>query len=278
MRHAARATHRSREQAHLRTEDIVPQIARNDPRFLADVEPDVIRRSRLSGTGTIRETGEVFPYVVRFLDPNDIEPLLVLHHEVLDCMPEPLLLYERDYDFYHKCITEAGCIVGAFHNGTMIGHATLLTPDPGEENYGAFLDLDKDDLRHVGHLAGSAVLPYYRGSQIQRLLVEVRGLYAHRTGFHHLCGEVLPGNTVSIVNHLAEGYFLAGFRIDNFGLPCFILHNDMRREPSLVEDEGIRELPLTDMDGYQAMMHEGRWGFEVVKREGAWHIRFGFFG
>ncbi len=80
----------------------MPQIARNDPRFLADVEPDVMRRSRLSGTGTIRETGEVFPYVVRFLDPNDIEPLLVLHHEVLDCMPEPLLLYERDYDFCHS--------------------------------------------------------------------------------------------------------------------------------------------------------------------------------
>ena len=238
----------------------MPQIARDDSRFLADVEPDVIRSSRLSGTGTIRETGEVFPYVVRFLDPNDIEPLLVLHHEVLDGMPEPLLLYERDYDFYHRCITEV-----------------LLTPDPGEENYGVFLDLDEDDLRHVGHLAGSAVLPYYRGSQIQRFLVEVRGLYAYRTGFHHLCGEVLPGNSVSIVNHLAEGYFLAGFRIDKFGLPCFILYNDMRREPSLVEDEGIRELPLTDMDGYQAMMQEGRWGFEVVKREGAWHIRFGFF-
>ena len=255
----------------------VPQIAKDDPRFPPNMELHQLRAATLSGTGTIRETGEAFPYVVRFLGPDDIEPLLVLHHEVLDCMPEPLLLYERDYGFYHRCLTEAGGIVGAFRDGTMIGYATLFTPGPDEENYGVFLDLSEEDLRHVGHLAGSAVHPYYRGSQIQRILVEVRGLYAHRTGFHHLCGEVLPGNTVSIANHLAEGYFLAGFRVDKYGLPCFILHKDMRRDPSPVEEHEIRQLPLLDIEGYQAMMREGRWGFEVVNRESAWHIRFGFF-
>ena len=107
--------------------------------------------------------------------------------------------------------------------------------------------------------------------------MELRGLYAHQTGRPHLCGEVLPGNTVSIANHLAEGYFLAGFRIDKFGLPCFILHKDMRRGPSPAEEKGIEELPLLDMDGYREMMRSGRWGFEVVEHEGAWHIRFGFF-
>ena len=255
----------------------MPHIAEDDPRFPPNLAPDELRRATLSATGTIRETGEEFPYVVRFLDPNDIEQLLVLHHEVLDSMPEPLLLYERDHDFYHRCLTEAGGIVAAFRDEAMIGYATLFTPGPEEENYGVFLDLNDEDLTHVGHLAGSAVHPYYRGSRIQRILVELRGLYTHRTGFHHLCGEVLPGNTVSIVNHLAEGYFLAGFRIDKYGLPCFILHKDMRRQPALAEEEGIEELPLLDFDGYQAMMREGRWGFEVVNQEGEWHIRFGFF-
>jgi len=70
---------------------------------------------------------------------------------------------------------------------------------------------------------------------------------------------------------------LAGFRIDKYGLPCFILHKDMRSEQHLVEGDGIHELPLLDMDGYQEMLCEGRLGFEVVNREGAWHIRFGFF-
>ena len=68
----------------------VPQIAKDDPRFPPNMELHQLRAATLSGTGTIRETGEAFPYVVRFLGPDDIEPLLVLHHEVLDCMPEPL--------------------------------------------------------------------------------------------------------------------------------------------------------------------------------------------
>ena len=255
----------------------MPQSAQDYPRFPPNLAADELARSELAGIGTIRETGKTFPFRVRFLTLDDIEPLLVLHHHVLDSLAEPLLLYERDHDFYHRCITDAGCVVGAFRDHEMVAYATLFTPSEGEENYGVFLDLSPEDLLHVGHLAGSAVHPRYRGSQIQRILVEVRGLYAHSTGFHHLCGEVLPANSVSIENHLAEGYFLAGFRIDRYGLPCFILHKDMRRELSLVEEKGVRDLPLLDMDGYQEMLREGRSGFEVVKQKDAWHIRFGFF-
>ncbi len=255
----------------------VAQTQIGGPPLPEPLDATEMKRSVLSGNGTIRRTGEPFAYSVRFLEPADIGLLLGLHREVLAAMPEPLLLYERDHSFYHQCTTNSGCVVGAFHDKAMIGYAALFTPGPEDENYGTFLGLEEADLRRVGHLAGSAVHPDYRGNRLQRLLVDVRGAYAHKAGWHHLCGEVLPSNVISIVNHLSKGYYLEGFRIDCFGLPCFILHNDMSSSPSLVPGREVVELPLKNMDGYQEMMREGRWGFEVVKPCGVYHIRFGLF-
>ncbi|MDX1578539.1 MAG: hypothetical protein R3266_08640 [Gemmatimonadota bacterium] len=231
---------------------------------------------RLRREGRFRDNGEPFEYVVRLLRPADVQDLLALHEEILDSLPDPLLLYRRDADFFLECVTE-GCVTGAFHGSRLMAYAALWVPGLDRLNYGRDLGLSGEELEAVGHLAGSAVAPPYRGNRIQRELVALRNCYAGRSGHHHMCGEVVPTNIISIINHLSQGFYLTGHRIDEFGDRCFILHADLRREPRRVEGDRTVEAPVRDVDRYMELVDGGRWGYEVRKVDGEYRLRYGRF-
>lgn len=232
---------------------------------------------RARGEGRFRSSGEPFEYVVRFLGPEDVDALTGLHRQILDTLPDPLLLYERDRDFFRRCVTDSGCVAGAFHGSVLMAYAALFCPGPGDVNYGEDLGLTGRELRAVGHLAGSAVAPKYRGNRLQRELVRLRNCFAMRSGHHHMCGEVVPTNVISIANHLAAGFYLKGHRVDRFGLRCFILHADLGREPRRAPGDVAVEAPVEEIERYVELVEGGRWGFEVAKRDDDYFLRYGRF-
>lgn len=231
---------------------------------------------RLEGEGRFRSSGEPFAYESRLLAPADVDALLGLHEEIMDALPDPLLLYRRDAGFFHQCVTE-GCVAGALHGTRLMAYAALFAPGLTRTNYGRDLGLEDDDLLAVGHLAGSAVAPPYRGNRLQRELVALRNCFALQNGHYHMCGEVVPTNVISIINHLSQGFFLTGHRIDDFDDRCFILHADVRESPGLIEGEEVVQSPLSDLDRYMELVDDGYWGFEVVKPDDVWHLRYGRF-
>ncbi len=250
--------------------------AAGDSLGLETLDLAALRGLRLRHEGRFKSSGEPFEYVVRLLTEADVDSLLELHEEILASLPDPLLLYRRDAAFFEECVTD-GCVAGAVHGDRLMAYAALWVPGLENQNYGRDLGLEGDELLAVGHLAGSAVAPPYRGNGFQRELVDLRNRFALQSGHHHMCGEVVPTNVISIINHLAQGFYLTGHRIDDFGDRCFILHADLRREPRLRPGDVEVEAPVQDLDRYVELVDGGRWGFEVVKREGRWHLRFGRF-
>jgi len=231
---------------------------------------------RLPGEGRFKTSGELFEYESRLLTVSDLAALLELHDEIMASLRDPLLLYRRDVDFFEECVRD-GCVAGAIHGARLIAYAALFVPGLDRTNYGRDLGLRGDDLLAVGHLAGSGVAPPYRGNRLQRELVVLRNCYAARSGHHHMCGEVVPTNVISIINHLAGGFYLCGHRIDDFGDRCFILHADLRRPPLRLPGDGTVEASISDLGRYVELVDGGRWGFEVVKREDVWTLRYGRF-
>lgn len=247
-----------------------------DEAGLGTLDLEGLRDVRLLRKGRFRASGEPFDYEVRLLGSSDVGALVALHEEIIASLPDPLLLYRRDAVFFRRCVTE-GCVAGACHGRRLIAYAALFVPGPEPGNYGLDLGLAGDDLLAVGHLAGSAVSVPYRGNRLQRELVALRNRYALRGRHHHMCGEVVPGNVISIINHLAEGFYLTGHRIDQFGDRCYILHADLRREPKRVPGDVAVETGASDLDRYVELVDGGRWGFDVEKREDGYHLRFGRF-
>ncbi len=224
-----------------------------------------IRKSLVYSRGTRRSTGKCFHYTLRFLTPDDLDRLCDLQTEVVAKLPRPLPIYERDRLFFRDCVTERGCVVGAVDAGDLIGYATLFVPGPADINYGVDLGFAADQLARVAHLAGSAIHHAYRGNRLQSRLVAMREMFARRAGFHHLCGEVVPYNAISMANHFAHGYVLKGFRIDQFGLPNFILHKDLHHTPQRLVTAPIHEVPLDDISTYRRMIAKGYWGFRITR-------------
>ena len=238
---------------------------------------DLVRQTVATGSGTVRNSGEPFEYTVRYLTPHDIEQLGMLQHAVLRVLPPPIPIYVRDAVFFHRCITERGCVAGAWHGDRLVGYATLHVPENRDENYGVDLGLPEEELPYTAHLAGSAVHADYRGNHLQARLAELRDTFAREAGFRHLCGEVYPSNFVSIQNHLNVGYFLRGFRIDCHGDPNFMLHKELNHQPRLLDPHDLRESEADDVTRYRVLLQEGRWGFRAVVKDGTGSIVFGHF-
>jgi len=255
-------------------------MARSDTKIdeldLGTLSVDDLREARLFSEGTFRGSGQAFEYEVRLLDAPDIDGLVELHEEIMDSLADPLLLYRRDAAFFLECVGHA-CVAGAFHDGRMIAYAAQFVPGLDHTNYGRDLGLEGGDLLAVGHLAGSGVAPSYRGNRLQRELVRLRNRYALVNGHYHMCGEVVPTNVISIINHLAAGFYLSGHRIDDFGDRCFILHRDLRGRPEQVPGADPVEAPVKDLDRYVELVDSGLWGFEVVRREDGSDLRFARF-
>lgn len=243
---------------------------------LETLDLESLGKVRLPGEGRFKSTGRPFEYESRLLTRSDVGALLELHEEIMASLRDPLLLYRRDAAFFDRCIRD-GCVAGALHGPRLIAYAALFVPGLAGTNYGRDLGLEGDDLLAVGHLAGSGVAPAYRGNRLQRELVALRNCYASRSGHYHMCGEVVPTNVISIINHLARGFFLCGHRIDDFGDRCFILHADLRRGPERVAEDRAVEAPITDLERYVELVDGGRWGFEVVKGEDGYSLRYGHF-
>ena len=252
-------------------------------RDFSNATPDQIRKVAIDGEGTIRDSGERFGYTIRLLGDSDLDELCRLHRVILDCLPDRFLLYERDIDFFAGCVRDQGCVVGAFDGANLVGYATMLFPGPGDENYGSYLELPGNELRHVAHLAGSSIHPRYRGNGLQLRLLHLRTAFAAGAGYYHQCGEVLPGNVISIENHLSCGYYLKGFRVDDFrfsqqGVPHFMLHLDARRQPKRREASGLLDSPIDDIVAYRRRLEEGYWGFRVSHKQRRAYLDFGLFG
>lgn len=242
-----------------------------------DTHLDDLRRTELPGYGVLRESGRRFRYSVRVLDSHHVDEVLGLQEIVLSPLRPPLPLYVRDQEFFLKCIDEIGCVVGALHEGRLIAYATLHAPGVHGENLGTDLGLTGGALNSVAHLAGSAVHPAYRGNRLQSRLVELREEFARQAGFEHLCGEVIPGNSISIRNHLAVGYFLKAFRIDRLGEPNFVLDKELQCGAPMLRPCELAEASTDDIRGFREMMRRGRWGFRTADRALGTVIEFGRF-
>ena len=251
-------------------------------REFSNMTPAQIQKVLIEGAGTIRDTGEPFEYRIRLLGDSDVDEICRLHRLILNSLPDQLLLYERDSDFFEGCVRGQGCVVGALAGEALVGYATMSFPGPGDDNYGTCLDLPRDELPHVAHLAGSSIHPRFRGNGLQLQLLRLRTAFASGAGYYHQCGEVLPGNVISIENHLSCGYFLKGFRIDDFrfdqeGVPHFILHQDTRRQPRRKESVNPLDSSIDDIAIYHRRLDEGLWGFRVFYKARGPRLAFGLF-
>jgi hypothetical protein len=200
---------------------------------------------------------------------------------MLRTLANPLLLYERSESFFAECMGDRGCVIGAFAEDGLIGYAAGRVPGAGQENYGRDVALRLEQLDHVAHLS-AGIHERFQGNRLHTDLVELRSALLHSEGYVHQCGEIVPSNVRSMRTLFANGYFLKGFRMDDFrfdplGSPHFIIHRDTTSDPRMIDGTAAQEAPPDDIATYRDMLAAGLWGYRLRAVEGGYLLGYGKF-
>ena len=87
--------------------------------------------------------------------------------------------------------------------------------------------LPEEELPLVAHMDTAAVLPQYRGHQLQYRLMQAAEADLRAMGFRYRMGTIHPDNVYSMNNGLKQGYQIIGEKLKHGGLRRAILMKDL---------------------------------------------------
>lgn len=111
--------------------------------------------------------------------------------------------------------------------GDVAGVFLAVIPGLSEENMGRDAGLAEDELPKVAHMDTAAVLPQYRGNQLQYRLMQAAEADLRAMGFHYLMGTIHPDNVYSMNNAMKQGYRIIGEKLKHGGKRRAILMKEL---------------------------------------------------
>ncbi len=119
---------------------------------------------------------------------------------------------------YKAFETKTGAVAGVF---------LAVMPGLSDENMGRDAGLPEEELPKVAHMDTAAVLPQYRGHQLQCRLMQAAEEDLRALGFRYLMATVHPDNIYSMNNGLKQGYRIIGEKIKHGGKRRAILMKEL---------------------------------------------------
>ena len=216
------------------------------------------------------------PFVMRFVQEDDLDRLYKLHLAVVSALHHPHAFRLDSRAFMEQQIERRGRTVGVFCAGDLVAYAAISFPDGDPDNLGRDLPLPASELGKVANYDGSAVHPLYRGNQFQRRMTDVRHRCALLHGRNHILGTVSPFNPVSLQNFLALGCRVKGLKTKYGGMLRLIIHRDLLEpQPQALDPGSFIDVPLSDADAHVRLTRTGFQGLRVVAGSGEPCLRYG---
>ena len=119
---------------------------------------------------------------------------------------------------YKAIETETGAVAGVF---------LAVIPGLSEENMGRDAGFPEEELPKVAHMDTAAVLPQYRGHQLQYRLMQAAEADLRAMGFRYLMGTIHPDNVYSMNNAMKQGYRIIGEKLKHGGKRRAILLKEL---------------------------------------------------
>lgn len=208
---------------------------------------------------------EKYPFIVRYLQIEDIEKMLNLQKIVLNHLDSHEILIKYTKESLAKTLKE-GFGLGVFCDDNLIAYRTLTFPSYDSDlNLTNFLDfIPQNEKDFVMHLQTCLVLPEFRGQKLQKLLSEIAIDIATKKNILHICCTISPLNYFSLNNIFHLGLCIRNLRyMQGYynGLLRYILHKDLRKDPCAFSD--FISIQSHDTDKQKKLLDMGYIGFEL---------------
>ncbi|MGN0371350.1 MAG: GNAT family N-acetyltransferase [Enterocloster sp.] len=118
--------------------------------------------------------------------------------------------YVIDDEKYIYDLLSSGKAIGYkavdWDNGKLAGIFYVIFPGKSEGNLGRDIGLPEEELELVAHMDSAAILPEYRGNDLQYRMMQEAERELTERGFRYLMCTVHPENHYSRGNVLQQGY------------------------------------------------------------------------
>lgn len=211
---------------------------------------------------------------VKRLEQEHLTDLMILHRSVIKHIggKKDLLIVERDETYFRNVMAGLGLIIGAFQGSNLVGYSSLRYPQPGEENFGEYVNLPPQEFPFLAHSNGSMVDPDCRGFGLHRLMALARAQAARQLGLRHLLSEVHGSNPPSLRNLFSLGFKVRGSKHegeDDF----LIFHHEITSEEKNFEFKV--SVPAINSNLQQELLVSGLIGYDLEQIDGSWNIKYG---
>lgn len=109
-------------------------------------------------------------YEMRFMDEIHLRDIMDLQGIIIHSLSDKEIFRTHSPDYFKDHFKMENSTVGTFTNDGLIAYSILYFPGEKEDNFGADINLPRDELNKVVHLATIAVHPAYRGNSLQSMM------------------------------------------------------------------------------------------------------------
>jgi ribosomal protein S18 acetylase RimI-like enzyme len=212
-------------------------------------------------------------YQMRFMDESYLTDMMELQEIIVQNLSDKDIFRIHSMNYFKEHFKVENSIIGVFTKGGLVAYNVLFFPGLESDNFGADINLPREELDNVVHLETVAVHPAYRGNSLQRKMEAVHLRVIQDMGYEHVCCTVSPKNSPSLKNIFSNGLVIKALRFKFGGRLRYIMYKNLVH-PSTVGPEEIR-IDSSNIDGQIDLLEKGFLGFQMVSLSNGFEISYG---
>lgn len=212
---------------------------------------------------------QVEPYMMRLVNPKEIDQVVNLQELVYNGLPNKEVLYKDTKREMLDDLYNGAMIIGVYNStDELISYRYISFPGNSSKNLGNDIYLMNRDLDKVVHLETTLVSPDYRGNRLQALTLNKAIELIEPMDMKHVMCTVSPYNLFSLYNIMSAGLNIRALKRkygeeSGNGMWRFILHKDLSTDMKMINE--FQLLKMDCIEEQKRLIENGYIGYNLVK-------------
>ena len=231
------------------------------------IDAGIIKKNK----GSPEEEDAVFE--IRYMDEDHLDEMMTLQEVIIQSLEDKEIFRTHSVDYFKGLFQVENAAIGAFTDEGLIACSIIQFPEKIEDNFGVDVNLPKDDLSRVVHIAKVAVHRAFRGNSLQRKLQGIHLEVAREKGYHRACCMVSPKNRHSLHNIFSHGFTIKALKLKFGSRLRYILHKNLLLPDMSLPDEV--QMLSSNIAGQICLLNQGFLGFRLELLRDDFEISYG---
>lgn len=212
-------------------------------------------------------------YKIKFLNESHLDQILCLQDTIAKNLSDPTSYYLEPVQFFCKQLAIKKSSIGFFIRDQLVAFNMASFPVIGEENLGADIGLNQEEISQSVQLGPGAVHPDHRRRGLLAKIAEEHPKIMKEMGYRHICFTTAPTNYPTIKAFMDNGFEIKQLKLKFNNLLRYIFYLDL--EKRIRQPQYSVRIPHTDIESQKFMIRLGFYGYGVVKNDNGFDLVYG---